>query len=109
MKNIIFLFFVLLVSCGAIDNYRIRKEVLDSKLTTPATKKLIEQGKIKIGMTKDEVIASWGLPCYHCYGTRSTSSGDWWEYNSFGTSRYGTGSGTHLRFNSAGILVYWSK
>lgn len=66
-------------------------------------------GKIRVGMTKQEVINAWGQPCWHCYGTRKTSNGDTWEYNVFGSGSMGAGSGTYLFFDRNDVLKYWSQ
>jgi len=72
-------------------------------------RKTIAEGKIQVGMTKDQVKASWGPPCGYCYGTKQSSWSDTWEYNPFGTGRYGIGAGTYLFFDSSGQLKAWSK
>ncbi|TNE75518.1 MAG: hypothetical protein EP334_10220 [Gammaproteobacteria bacterium] len=99
---------VWLSGCGVIADKQHRDEVLSYDLA-PDVRAAIERKEIKIGMTKDEVKASWGRPCGYCYGTRSTSEGDWWEYNAFGSSRYGAGSGTYLFFGRDDRLKYWSE
>lgn len=43
----------------------------------PETVKLIEQGFVDVGMTRDQVKAAWGRPCYSCAGTVMDQS---WEY-----------------------------
>ncbi|GKS69549.1 hypothetical protein W03_15530 [Nitrosomonas sp. PY1] len=68
---------------------------------------------IMVGMTKDQVLASWGKPCGWCYGTRQSSTGDIWEYNKFGSSYIGSylgvRSNTYLYFDTRDILRYWVK
>lgn len=44
---------------------------------TPETVKLIEQGFVDKGMTREQVKAAWGRPCYSCAGTVMDQS---WEY-----------------------------
>lgn len=70
------------------------------------TREWIRNGKIAKGMTKEQVRASWGDPCWYCYGTRRASWGDSWEYNIFGTSR---GIGTVVYFDSADRVRGWSN
>lgn len=66
----------------------------------------VRNGAIKRGMTKDDVRASWGDPCGYCLGTRSSSWGDVWEYNVFGSAR--PASGTYVYFDQRGVVVGWS-
>ncbi len=68
----------------------------------------IIDGNIMRGMTKDEVRASWGDPCGYCYGTKSASWGDTWEYNVFGSGSYGAGNGTYVFFDQADRVTGWS-
>ena len=68
----------------------------------------VAAGQIRVGMTKDQVLAAWGQPCTPCRGTRSTSAGDWWEYNKLWPSRLHHGAGTYLFFGNDGKLRYWS-
>jgi outer membrane protein assembly factor BamE len=72
------------------------------------TKQDVLSGLIRVGMTQEQVLASWGTPCLTCYGTRRSSVGEWWEYNPFGTTRSGIGAGKHLFFGPDGKLRYWS-
>ena len=97
-----------LSGCGLVAEQQHRSAVLASDLS-PDVRTAIEQKQIKKGMTKDEVMASWGKPCWYCHGTRTTSEGDWWEYNAFGSGSYGAGSGTYLFFGKSDKLEYWSK
>lgn len=76
---------------------------------TPETRAAIIDGKIMRGMTKEEVRASWGDPCWYCRGTRERSWGDVWEYNVFGSGRYSAGSGTYVYFDQAGKVQDWSS
>jgi outer membrane protein assembly factor BamE len=71
------------------------------------TKQDVLSGLIRVGMTQEQVLASWGTPCLTCYGTRRSSVGEWWEYDVFADTRPGTG--THLFFGPDGKLRYWSK
>ncbi len=73
---------LLLTTLVACENAPIRREELlvqhpdwDSK-----TIKLIRDGKIFIGMTKDQVRASWGRYCLTCQGTTEGTWGESWEY-----------------------------
>ena len=110
MKTIIALAMcALLTNCGMAYNAKIKNEVLNSPETSYSTKELIKARKITVGMTQKEVIASWGSPCGHCYGTRKSSAGEWWEYNVFGSGRYSAGAGTYLFFDNTGKLKYWSE
>lgn len=59
----------------------------------------IREGKVSVGMTKEQVEVSWGKPCWYCYGTRESTYGDTWEYNIFGTGSYGIGTGTYVFFD----------
>lgn len=107
---ILIMFFIfLLTGCGWIQEVNIKKQVLADPALAPKVREAIENNKIKIGMTKNQVIASWGNPCWYCYGTRESSWGDTWEYNLFGSGRYSAGSGTYLFFDTLGRLKAWSK
>lgn len=66
----------------------------------------ILDGAIVQGMTKADVIASWGNPCWYCVGTTHNSWGDSWEYNIFGSAA--PGGGTYVFFNADGIVTGWS-
>ena len=70
------------------------------------TRQDVLSGLIRVGMTKEQVLASWGQPCLICRGTRSTSYGDWWEYDVFADAR--PGIGTHLFFGPDDKLRFWS-
>lgn len=74
----------------------------------PTIRGAIVDGKIMRGMTKEEVRASWGDPCGYCYGTRSASWGDTWEYNVFGSGSYGAGNGTYVFFDQSDRVTGWS-
>lgn len=45
------------------------------------TVNVIRSGKIFKGMTKEQVRAAWGRPCYTCQGTTSGAWGESWEYS----------------------------
>ena len=98
-----------LSGCGLIQQNATTREVLSDPTLPAQTRKAIVEKKIRIGMTKKQVIAAWGSPCGYCPGTRTTSRGEWWEYNIFGTGSYGYGSGTYLLFDNRGLLTYWSN
>lgn len=100
---------VTLSGCGWAQNYQTRQRVLADPHLRADVREAIRAEKIKIGMTQNEVIASWGHPCWYCSGTRENSWGDTWEYNPFGSGRYSAGSGTYLFFDQAGLLRTWSK
>jgi hypothetical protein len=106
--QIAFLIFCL-TGCGFAQEIKIKNQVLSYPNLSPDTRKAIQEKTIKAGMTKEQVIASWGNPCWYCYGTRENSWGDTWEYNVFGSSSYGAGSGTYLYFDRSGYLEHWSK
>lgn len=74
----------------------------------PEVRAAIIDGKIMRGMTKAEVIASWGEPCWYCRGTRKASWGDMWEYNVFGSGTYGIGNGTYVYFDAGDKVTEWS-
>lgn len=95
--------------CGVMQERTARREALADPKLTPEIRAAIEGKQIRVGMTKQQVIAAWGNPCWWCYGTRTTSRGDSWEYNLFGSSAYGIGNGTYLYFDTAGRLTYWSR
>ena len=95
--------------CGAIKSNQVRQSVMSDPNLSAEMRRIINENKIRVGMTKAQVIASWGSPCGHCYGTRQRSSGDSWEYNIFGSSYMGAGSGTYLYFDNKGILQHWSR
>lgn len=101
--------FTLLTGCGLMQEREARRAALANPALRPEIRAAIEAKQIRVGMTKQEVIAAWGNPCWWCYGTRQTSSGDVWEYNVFGSSVYGAGSGTYLWFDRTDHLVHWSR
>lgn len=103
------LFITMLSGCGITMQDRIRSDVLSNPNLDKKTRQAIQNKAIHVGMTKQQVLASWGEPCWWCYGTRQTSNGDSWEYNVFGSSYMGAGSGTYLYFDNNGILQFWSK
>ena len=72
---------LILSGCSAVKDNRIRQEVLaDSKLPEEI-RRAIDLKELAVGMTQEQVIASWGSPCKWCYRTRKSSSGDTWEYH----------------------------
>lgn len=113
MKHLLFSIcaILLLSSCGLVQQQRV-KEFRQQMISDPALpneiRDAIINNQIKVGMTKDQVIASWGLPCEICYGTRRSSSGDTWEYNPGGTTSLGIGAGTYLYFDTNDVLRHWS-
>lgn len=106
---IIALLLAFVAGCGLAYEANLRKQVLADPATPTAIKESIEHDRIRVGMSKDQVVAAWGSPCWYCPGTRENSWGDTWEYNPFGTGRYSIGAGTYLFFDSAGHLKHWSK
>lgn len=112
MKSILKLivFLPMLYSCGIIHDQKVfehRQQLLNDTRTPSHIRSAIQTKRIVTGMTKDQVIASWGLPCELCYGTRRSSNGDVWEYNDMG--QFAPGLGTFLYFDNAGILKHWSS
>jgi hypothetical protein len=109
-----FLVIAIIISLGAcateqelrINN--LRNQMLSDTTIPASIRTAIMSRKIMVGMTKDQVVASWGSPCVLCYGTRRSSNGDVWEYNYFGPTSLGIGGGTYLYFNNNGVLQYWS-
>ncbi len=107
MKVLMMVVVLCLVGCAAGPDTR-RVEAVTAHPEWPERDKAnVLAGKIQTGMTKEQVEASWGPPCWCCYGTRRTSHGEWWQYSVFGCTRGGH-SGTRLYFNNAGILEYWA-
>jgi outer membrane protein assembly factor BamE len=106
MKAIVILSFILLSAC-AVPQSRIRQEYIYQNLDLPnEVAWAVLEGQIVKGMTKDDVRASWGIPCGYCPGTRENSWGDTWEYNVFGTAY---GIGTLVFFDKNGRVSGWSK
>ncbi len=107
---------LLLDGCGLAREHRIRQEVLSDVAMSEEIRRAIDQKELLVGMTKDQVIASWGIPCKWCYGTRKSPSGDTWEYSTFGSDLPVTGSdilglrsGIYLYFDRHGLLKHWSR
>jgi outer membrane protein assembly factor BamE len=111
--KIAFMAFLLIASslcgCAAKQVANTRKQVLADPNLAADIRQAIQAHKIKIGMTKDQVLASWGNPCWYCPGTRKNSWGDTWEYNPFGTGDLSIGAGTYLFFDEDGRLTAWSQ
>lgn len=101
--------FGMLIGCGFAHEANIKQRVLADPALPTEIRSSIERGRIMAGMSKDQVIAAWGNPCWYCPGTRENSWGDTWEYNPFGTGRYSIGAGTYLFFDASGQLRHWSK
>jgi len=82
------------------------KRVMDNPETTEYAKKMIVQGKIFIGMKRDELFASWGQPV-------------WWSHCTTEIVMYGTTYETYdysanascssLVFLEDGVVVGWSN
>lgn len=111
MKKImlIALLVALLSGCAATHDKSARMDWLRAHPDTPIPAfAAIMHGSIIEGMTKEQVQASWGRPCGYCYGTTSSSWGDTWEYNPFGSAPMGAGSGTIVYFGSRGRVIGWS-
>lgn len=107
-KIILALFVVVLAACASQQSKR-EAYLKNHPNTDPVIAQAIKAGKIRKGMTKEEVRASWGDPCWYCYGTKEASWGDSWEYNPFGTGRYSVGAGTYVYFDRSGKVINWSK
>lgn len=107
---------ILLNGCGSVREYRIREAVLSDASIPEEIRRAIDYRELMVGMTKEQVIASWGLPCKWCFGTRRSPGGDTWEYVTFGSEYLVTGSdflgignGIYLFFDKDGILKHWSS
>ncbi len=105
-----------LAGCGVIKENRIRQEVLSDTGLPEEIRRAIDLKQLVAGMTKEQVIASWGLPCKWCYGTRKNPGGDTWEYHIPGANSpivgadfIGIGTGTYLYFDKDGKLKHWSN
>lgn len=101
---------IILNGCAIEQEIRIRdfrnKMISDPSIPQNIRAAIINK-QVMVGMTKDQVIASWGLPCGLCYGTRRSSNGDVWEYNNL--ELFAPGVGSYLYFDNNGILKYWSQ
>lgn len=104
----------LLIGCGVVKENRIRQDVLSDAGLPEEIRRAIDLKELVVGMTKEQVIASWGLPCKWCYGTRKNPGGDTWEYHIpgadspiVGSDFIGIGTGTYLYFDKDGKLKYW--
>jgi outer membrane protein assembly factor BamE len=86
-----------------------RHQIVSNPSVPNEIRAAIRNNQIMVGMTKEQVLASWGQPCGLCYGTRRSSTGDTWEYNPGETTSLGIGAGTYLYFDTNGILRYWSS
>ena len=106
---------LLLAGCGVARENRIRQAVLADTSMPIEIRTAIDRKELIVGMTKEQVIASWGLPCKWCFGTRKNPNGDTWEYSAFGSDIWvngadflGLGSGVYLFFDQNQALKYWS-
>ncbi|MBL8500549.1 MAG: hypothetical protein JNL77_08225 [Nitrosomonas sp.] len=107
---------LLLSGCSAVRDNRIRQEVLADSNLPEEIRRAIDLKELAVGMTQEQVIASWGSPCKWCYRTRKSSSGDTWEYHIpgadsiiVGSDFIGIGTGTYLYFDKDRILKHWSN
>ncbi|MER0203462.1 MAG: hypothetical protein DU480_06295 [Nitrosomonas sp.] len=107
---------LMLSGCSAVKDNRIRQEVLADSNLPEEIRRAIDLKELAVGMTQEQVIASWGSPCKWCYRTRKSSSGDTWEYHIpgadsviVGSDFVGIGTGTYLYFDKDRILKYWSN
>ena len=106
----------LLIGCSAVKENTIRQEVLSDATLPEEIRRAIDSKELAVGMTKEQVIASWGLPCKWCNGTRKNPGGDTWEYHIpgaespiVGADFIGIGTGIYLYFDKDGILKHWSN
>lgn len=106
----------LLVGCSVVKENRIRQEVLSDTRLSDEIRRAIDLKELAVGMTREQVIASWGLPCKWCYGTRKNPGGDTWEYHFpgadsliVGSDFIGIGTGIYLYFDKDGKLRHWSN
>lgn len=81
--TIISLLFCLIVVIVGCESNAVRRE--EAYIKNPdwseLDKKMIAQGMINRGMTKEQVRAAWGQPCQECLGTKIYDSGiESWEY-----------------------------
>lgn len=102
---------LLLVGCASLSAEHRRNQYIEQHQDSKSdiTLNAIAHGYIKMGMTKEDVLASWGNPCGWCYGTTHNSWGDSWEYNVFGAGSYGVGSGTYVYFDRWGRVSGFSS
>jgi len=107
--TIIILVAVFLSGCASLTGQHRRTAYVNGHPNVPVFyAQAIKDGAIMVGMTKDQVSASWGNPCGWCYGTRKSRWGDTWEYNVFGSSTMGIGNGHYVYFQN-GRVVGWSN
>lgn len=106
----------LLIGCSAVKENSIRQEVLSDANLPEEIRRAINQKELAIGMTKEQVIAAWGVPCKWCYRTRKNPGGDTWEYHIpgadspiVGADFIGLGTGIYLYFDKDGKLRHWSN
>lgn len=109
---------LLLGGCGTTRENKIKEEVLVDPHMPEEIRSAIDQRDLVVGMTKEQVIAAWGVPCKWCFGTRKSPSGDTWEYSAFakekdfpvtGSDILGLRSGIYLYFDRHGSLKHWSR
>lgn len=111
MRGLILFSAVLLAGCAALsagDKQRRVEYLASAPHTKDEFRAAIHGGRIMRGMSKEEVLASWGSPCSYCTGTRSASWGDAWEYNPFGSAAGRKSSSTYVYFDGAGQVSGWS-
>ncbi|GAB6067139.1 hypothetical protein JCM13664_04570 [Methylothermus subterraneus] len=80
MKRAALLALVLLTACEVAP---VRREDYFAKHPEwePQMVALIRDGRIAKGMTKEQVRAAWGRPCWLCQGTTKGAWGESWEYD----------------------------
>ena len=89
---------IFLIGCMSPQQLELREIIFANPNCSPRIKQLIREEGIIVGMTKEQVIASWGEHCWWCYGTTKSSWGDTWQYGY-----------QILFFNSQGILTGWTR
>ena len=91
---------VLLVGCAVVDYQKTRREqyISANPSTDSNIKNEILNGRVLIGMTKDEVVASWGKPDHiNSTVTRSADREQWVYY------------GTYLYFDGDRLTSYQQR
>lgn len=80
IKHILPIFMVLLIQACESPPVRREEMIAQHPEWDPQTVKIIEGGYLQKGMTKEQVKAAWGRPCWTCTGTTSGDWGEAWEY-----------------------------
>lgn len=110
MKSLITISFMIFLLSACMPSGAAREEYVRQHPDLDTDTKVdIIMGRIRRGMSKEHVKVIMGEPCGYCYGTKTSSWGDTWEYNTFGTGRYSAGSGFYVFFDNQGKVTGWSK